>query len=363
MSMDTSSRNKIKETVCAVVVTYNRKNLLLECLEALLKQTRPLEAIYIIDNFSSDGTPETLMKSGYIAELPPDGLSEPWEREYEVKNLTDGKPIRIHYVRMNENTGGAGGFHEGVKRGYERGYDWLWLMDDDVRPHIDALSALLQTEAKLKERNKSNVLIPVRLWEDGSLAEFAALKYNLSTAFCMPSQVMVSVNAVYDQCSQLPEYQEVMNFAFEGPLIPREAVEIVGLPSKEYFIYVDDTDYAFRMRQAGFRLILVSSAWLFRMLRPEAKSKIPPWRLKYSIRNIMWLSRLYGENWSTRHLRHWLWGVRFIAAAILKGRMFSDRETFCATIQGVKEGLFFNPPQCHIGDLRKISWNGETEHE
>jgi len=48
MSMDTSSRNKIKETVCAVVVTYNRKNLLLECLEALLKQTRPLEAIYII---------------------------------------------------------------------------------------------------------------------------------------------------------------------------------------------------------------------------------------------------------------------------------------------------------------------------
>ena len=28
-----------------------------------------------------------------------------------------------------------------------------------------------------------------------------------------------------------------------------------------------------------------------------------------------------------------------------------------------KEGLFFSPPQCHIGDLRKISWNGETEHE
>ncbi|MCD6105633.1 MAG: glycosyltransferase, partial [Thermosipho sp. (in: Bacteria)] len=43
-----------KETVCAVVVTYNRKELLLECLEALRKQTRPLDAIYLIDNASTD---------------------------------------------------------------------------------------------------------------------------------------------------------------------------------------------------------------------------------------------------------------------------------------------------------------------
>ena len=37
-----------KQTVCAVVVTYNRKTLLLECFEALRKQTRPVDAIYII---------------------------------------------------------------------------------------------------------------------------------------------------------------------------------------------------------------------------------------------------------------------------------------------------------------------------
>ncbi|MBD3842385.1 MAG: glycosyl transferase, family 2, partial [Campylobacterales bacterium] len=32
-----------KETVCAVVVTYNRKELLIECLDALMKQTRPID--------------------------------------------------------------------------------------------------------------------------------------------------------------------------------------------------------------------------------------------------------------------------------------------------------------------------------
>ena len=52
------------ETVCVVVVTYNRKELLIECLEALSKQTRPLDGIYIIDNASADGTPELLLGKG-----------------------------------------------------------------------------------------------------------------------------------------------------------------------------------------------------------------------------------------------------------------------------------------------------------
>lgn len=51
-----------RDTVCAVVVTYNRKGLLIECLEALRRQTRPLQAIYLIDNASTDGTPEFLLK-------------------------------------------------------------------------------------------------------------------------------------------------------------------------------------------------------------------------------------------------------------------------------------------------------------
>jgi rhamnopyranosyl-N-acetylglucosaminyl-diphospho-decaprenol beta-1,3/1,4-galactofuranosyltransferase len=125
----------MSDSVCAVVVTYNRKNLLIECLEALRKQTRPIQGIYLIDNASTDGTPELLLEKGYISELPPENLKEPWEKEFIIQNLTNGEEIKLHYVRMHENTGGAGGFYEGVKRGYERGYDWLWLMDDDNSFH------------------------------------------------------------------------------------------------------------------------------------------------------------------------------------------------------------------------------------
>ncbi|MEM1988368.1 MAG: glycosyltransferase [Candidatus Woesearchaeota archaeon] len=54
-----------RETGCAIVVTFNRKDLLLKCLESLRNQTKSLDAIYIIDNASIDGTPELLKEDEY----------------------------------------------------------------------------------------------------------------------------------------------------------------------------------------------------------------------------------------------------------------------------------------------------------
>jgi rhamnopyranosyl-N-acetylglucosaminyl-diphospho-decaprenol beta-1,3/1,4-galactofuranosyltransferase len=96
-----------KGSVAAVVVTFNRKELLCECLDALLAQTYPVSRIVLIDNASSDGTAELLAEKGYL--------------ENEI----------FDYLRLPVNSGGAGGFHEGVKRAFEAGFDWLWLMDDE----------------------------------------------------------------------------------------------------------------------------------------------------------------------------------------------------------------------------------------
>jgi len=153
----------MKDSVCAVVVTYNRKSLLIECLEALKSQTRPVQAIYLIDNASTDGTPEYLLEKGFIKDLLNKKLKEPWEKEYEINNVLDGNSIKLFYLRMHENTGGAGGFYEGVKRGYEKGYDWLWLMDDDTIPTKSALENSL--ECSLKVSNIGYIYSKV-LWID-----------------------------------------------------------------------------------------------------------------------------------------------------------------------------------------------------
>ncbi len=94
----------------AVVVTYNRKDLLVKNLEAVFGQTVLPDAVYVIDNHSSDGTGEHLRSLGYLDNS------------------------RIRYVYKDENTGGAGGFEYGTRIAYEAGYDWIWLMDDDGRP-------------------------------------------------------------------------------------------------------------------------------------------------------------------------------------------------------------------------------------
>src|SRR5258708_23168564 len=103
-------------TVAAVIVTFNRKGLLIECLEAVRGQTRPCERVFIIDNSSTDGTPELLADEGVL----------------------DGS---IEYVRLPVNTGSAGGFHEGVRRAYAAGHDRVLRLGAHRHPGPHLLAA------------------------------------------------------------------------------------------------------------------------------------------------------------------------------------------------------------------------------
>lgn len=104
----------MSKKILSVVVTYNRLELLKRCYKALQSQTHKDFDILIVNNGSTDGSKE------WIDSLPESVL-------------------KIH----QENLGGAGGFYAGEKYGYDNGYDWLWLMDDDGVPAADQLEKLL----------------------------------------------------------------------------------------------------------------------------------------------------------------------------------------------------------------------------
>jgi len=116
----------------------------LECIKRICNQTRSVEAIYIIDNASTDGTGQALFDKGYIPVLPPENLQKRWEYESNFKLVSKNIDIKIYYLRLNKNLGGAGGFYEGIKAGYEKEYEWLWLMDDDGSPDNECLEKLLR---------------------------------------------------------------------------------------------------------------------------------------------------------------------------------------------------------------------------
>jgi len=298
-----------KETVCAIVVTFNRKDLLIECLDALCKQTRPIDALYIIDNFSNDGTAELLFENGYLKKLPPENLTEPFETEIDFDNseflgtfddeiATAENRFKIYYVRMNENTGGAGGFHEGVKRGYEKGYDWLWLMDDDGVPEKKCLELLIGNTSKSLQYIAPNLI-------DGDGKSHFEYKFSNS-----------KTDIVND-----------IGGPFNGILISNTIVKEIGFPMKNYFLWGDEHEYTNRIQEAGFPVATAKKAIHFHK-RTSIDYKNAP-RLFFLVRNSIYNYRLFKGIYRSRIC--YLFGViylisiAFIKSAInLKFRQVRD---------------------------------------
>jgi len=313
-----------KETVCAVLVTYNRKGLLSECLEALFEQTRCLDAIYLIDNASSDGTAEFLTNKGYIDAVR-GVLSVPAESEKLLG------PIKIHYVRMPENTGGAGGFYEGIKRGYEKGYDWLWIMDDDVYPAKDTLEILLEY------KSMPGVLVPVEVLKNTlAVIDTSAIIYDLTNPF--RHNPKLSVYEKYSTLDELPDLLDLEDFTFEGPLIKRDIVMKNGFPRSDFFISGDDTEYALRVKRAGNRLILIKKALLFKRSMAVPFEDIT-WKYYYYKRNIFWIHKRYGRNILVKYFKPF---ASFLAVALIKGILRGDMRKVAAAFYAVFDAFTDN---------------------
>ncbi|WP_414468862.1 glycosyltransferase family 2 protein [Methanobacterium sp. ACI-7] len=250
----------MREMVCAVVVTYNRKELLIECLESLKEQSRTLDAIFIIDNSSTDGTPEILLKNRYIDYIPPMDLLKPHEL---TSNMNQ---IPIHYVRMHKNIGGAGGFHEGLKRAYEQGYDWFWLMDDDGIPSQTCLETQLTKKQFpiigpliMNNENQAELAIQGSVYKNGKNVDILTV----DDAYKVSDDKIITGYAVF----------------FSGLLIRKDVVEKIGYPRKEFFIWGDEAEYSLRAFSNNFNAVTVLDAHYFH----------PPNRvtLKYPLKGLI----------------------------------------------------------------------------
>ena len=110
-------------TVAAVVVTRNRPALLKRCLEAIDSQTYPVRELVVVDNASDEPTREFLASE------------------------TERRSADFHSIRLEENTGGAGGFHEGMRAALTLPCTHMWLMDDDCEPEPEAMAELVAAAA------------------------------------------------------------------------------------------------------------------------------------------------------------------------------------------------------------------------
>lgn len=265
--------------IIAVVVTYNRLNLLKRNI-GCLKQNKPVSSIVVVNNGSTDGTTEWL------------------------KEQTD--LIVIH----QSNVGGAGGFCTGMEYAYRAGADWVWCMDDDVFPRADCLDELL-AEAGCAD---IGILAPRRL-QDGKLFTHDFQEYNLTNPFASMYGRKLAKQVVTGPT-------EIKGTAFEGPFIRRAVIEKIGLPNKELFIFCDDTDYCFRTVQAGFKIVYVPAALMdkerfFSNDSWSERSKKKKWKRFYQIRNSTYLNHHYGRNVAVKYLRGFNGVMGYILVALV----------------------------------------------
>ena len=197
----------MKKKVICVVVTYNRLDCLKDCLTALHNQSFKDFDIVVVNNGSTDGTEEYLRSQSSIN------------------------------VINQANLGSSGGQYAGEKYGYDKGYEWIWMMDDDGFPEEHQLEELL------KYGEKGNLFLNALVIdkEDHSKLSFMLGNYTL--------------NEIRKQ-----ELIEDLIAPFNGTFFHRNAIEKSGFVKKEMFIWGDEQEYRLRLIKNGFKPKTVVSA-------------------------------------------------------------------------------------------------------
>lgn len=291
--------------LAAVIVTYNRKELLSRNITMLLKQTRKIDKIYIIDNCSTDGTYMMLKE----------------------KNWHQGE--RFIYIKTESNIGGAGGFYTGVKKAYEDGADWILLMDDDGQASDEnTFQILMDTAENLYVAGKGEKKLFVNcLVYQGNL-----LSFKIGNYYSVKEAVEIAENGL------------IVGEAnpFNGTLISRELVQVIGYPNKEFFIKGDEVEYKQRAFDVGGYICTVVGARYIHP-RPETHErevlgiKVPffveaPWKEYYAARNFTYM---YKRKKQYKGILFELIFVKILAICSIKCKKF---RTLHMLIKGFLDG-------------------------
>jgi rhamnopyranosyl-N-acetylglucosaminyl-diphospho-decaprenol beta-1,3/1,4-galactofuranosyltransferase len=290
--------------IAAIVVTYNRFDLLQETIRAIKAQTNAVQNIIVIDNGSTDNT-------GVWLDQQP-GL------------------MVIHQA----NAGGSGGFYTGLKQAAALKCDWAWVMDDDTICRPNTLHKLVE---KLDNLNEQIGFISSKsIWNDGTphLMNIPAITPTFNG--------LIPFNKFDERQVLLVE-----NSSFVSLLINMGAVKTVGLPYKEFFIWGDDQEYTKRITKAGYLGLYCADSVV---LHKTPTNYFPDfyrdstgnlWKHSYGFRNEFFMVK---KNKGVFYYTFWLIGkLTYTSYKLLKIR---DKDAFKFIGVLFRSGLksvFFNP--------------------
>ena len=252
--------------IIAVVVTFNRKILLEECIKSLLEQTYPLKDIYIVDNCSTDRTKEYL-------------------KEKKLFN-------KIKYFRLKENSGGAGGFNFGFYKAKNE-CEWIWAMDDDAVPQKNALKFLI-SDKNFDEKNVG-ALVSKIIYPKNSIDR---------TIDSVIKNDYIFRNNILKPKDFRKENVEIFTYPLLGILFKSKIINEIGNVNKDFFIQCDDLDFTLRISKR-YKMIWIKKSIILHKEFNTFNEKIffskklniiginSLWKEYYGIRNHLYIMNEY----------------------------------------------------------------------
>ena len=285
--------NKLK--TIAIVLTYNRCNLLKRCLKKLDEQTVKVDKILVIDNGSTDGTKDLL------------------------------NSLKIEFISQT-NLGSAGGWYTGLKFAKDNDFDTAWLMDDDGYPDKNAYKVLK------KAFNKDIACISSVVINEADKLKFV-FPFPLLNKYQMPKigfkkNKIFSVNKFNAACkNNLYPWVHLFN----GALISITSVKCRVNVNRDYFLYGDDNGLFFRLRKSG-KVLSHSKALHFHPA--VANTYFSKTKFFYLLRNSIINIKKY---YNLKFLRYLMW-IPYILFVLYKRNNF---KSLLSTLVGKDRLLFY----------------------
>ena len=296
------------------VHTWNGAGIIHTALAAILRQTVALEEILIVDNGSTDGTPDLAY------------------------------PKIVTVVRHDLNLGTSGSVKTGIEYARAHGYDWIWVLDADSDPQPDALELLIRTVEAYDPNEHRDIGVVC------SSHNLVRLGQKLHGRVLTPGG------------PRLPELREGRHevecdsVIWSGALINLAVVDRVGLPRagtqgcwEDLSLDYGDIEYTYRIHRAGYRILVHRASLIDHPIGKGVHRQIfshdfyssnhSAFRRYLYFRNLVhfWLRIYHRRNWPM--LLVWF-GYRLSATLVGIVLLESDRGAkLTACFTGIMDGL------------------------
>jgi GT2 family glycosyltransferase len=221
----------MKELASIIIVTYNHKNYLADCLHSLSLQNYPHEII-LVDNGSDDGT------------IP-----------FVQKNFPYVKVIK------NVNTGYGAGNNTGVAKAVGT---YIVILNPDTIVEEDWLENLIEP---LKDRNKNLVTTSKILMYDGlSINTCGNLNHFTGMTF---------TNGLKENLLQYNRFFSPTGISGACFAMRKEDYVKIGGFDENFFLYNEDSEFSWRLHFYGYSILFVPTS----IVRHDYDLKVPPEKL------------------------------------------------------------------------------------